>query len=246
MDLPAYFESLSDELETLQNRVRLLIHDAHWPTDGEWKESVLRSVLRRSAPQSVTVGRGFVVEHGWCSSQIDVLLYDNTLPILYKDGDLVFITPSSCRAIVEVKTSVTARQFHEAAGKLASNSERIRRAAIGLPLFVGLFAYECDGGTGGFLRRLQDVANGDALRVVDHAALGHSHFIKYWPNPPEGGIRRYDNWHLYRLDRMAPGYFVHNMLAESTRGKIARRENAWWPQQSKEIRLEERMALKGA
>jgi hypothetical protein len=74
MDLPAYFESISAELQAIQNRVRLLIHDAHWPTDGELKESVLRSVLRRSASQTVTVGRGFVVEHEWCSTQIDVLL----------------------------------------------------------------------------------------------------------------------------------------------------------------------------
>lgn len=243
MDLSAYFESLSDELATLKDRIRLLIQDAHWPTDGEWKESVLRSILRRSTPQSVTVGRGFVVEHDWCSSQIDVLLYDNTLPILYKDGDLVFVTPSACRAIVEVKTSVNARQFRDAAEKLALNAALIRGSAIGLPLFVGLFAYGAAGRSNRLLQTLREVANGNAQRVVNHAALGHSTFIKYWQHPPEGGTTNYAQWHLYRLARTAPGYFVHNILAESARGLAARHENAWWPQQGKEVRLEQRMAL---
>ena len=244
MDLPAYFESISDELETLQQRVRHLIHSAHWPTDGEWKESVLRSVLRRSAPQSLTVGRGFVVDHDWNSHQIDVLLYDNTLPILYKDGDLLFVTPSSCRAIVEVKTSVTRAQFQAAAEKLAADAAIIRRTANGLPLFVGLFAYNLMGGTEGLVDVLKEIAAGDDLRIVDHVVLGTSHFIKYWSRPPAGGDVGYDQWHLYQLPRMARGYFVHNMLAESTRGQRAHRENAWWPQPSKEVRLEQTVALR--
>jgi hypothetical protein len=157
----------------------------------------------------------------------------------------VFITPSSCRAIIEVKTSITPRQLREAAEKLARNAELIRRASV-MPLFVGLFSYELGRPNDGLLPALKEVANGDASRVVDHAALGPSQFVKYWTNPPEGGIRRYDRWHLYRLRHMAPGYFVHNVLAEACRGQTARRENAWWPQESKEVRLEQQLALRGA
>jgi hypothetical protein len=61
IDVPAYFESLSQELHAVKNRVRYLIGLSHLPTDGEWKESVFRSVLRRHLPASVEVGRGFVV-----------------------------------------------------------------------------------------------------------------------------------------------------------------------------------------
>ena len=123
MDLVQYFQSLTYECEVLKDRVRHLIDNAHWPTDGEWKESVLRSMIRRSAPESVTVGRGFVVHQEGCSSQIDVLIYDNSMPILYKDGDLVFITPSACRGIVEVKSNTTLPAFRKAAVKLADNAE---------------------------------------------------------------------------------------------------------------------------
>lgn len=243
MQTEEYFRSLSDECDTLKNRVRLLIDAAHWPTDGEWKESVLRSMVRRSAPQSVTVGRGFVVSQDRCSSQIDLLVYDNTLPVIYKDGDLVFITPSSCRAIVEVKTSVSLSEFGEAATKLGDNAEFVRRRALGHPLFVGIFSYGVP-----TIRRdhtlaaLQRAAAGNSSRLVDHACLGPSKFIKYWQHDPtatgRAATRTYNAWHLYNLERMAPGYFIHNLLVNVCRGVAAQREDTWFPRESKEVSLE--------
>ena len=61
MDTDKYFESLTDEILALKNRVRNFIHDSHWLTDGEWKESVLRSIIARSLPSSAKIGRGFIV-----------------------------------------------------------------------------------------------------------------------------------------------------------------------------------------
>jgi hypothetical protein len=51
MDIRAHFASLTQELEALRDRVRnLSVEDPHWPTDGEWKESVLRAVLKSYLP----------------------------------------------------------------------------------------------------------------------------------------------------------------------------------------------------
>jgi hypothetical protein len=61
MDELEYFRSITLELQALKNRVRHFIRDKHWLTDGEWKESVLRAVLRRHLPQSIGVGTGFVI-----------------------------------------------------------------------------------------------------------------------------------------------------------------------------------------
>lgn len=248
MQTEEYFRSLSDECDTLKNRVRLLIDAAHWPTDGEWKESVLRSMVRRSAPQSVTVGRGFVVGQEQCSSQIDLLVYDNTLPVLYKDGDLVFITPSSCRAIVEVKTSVSLSEFRAAATKLGDDAEFIRTKSLGHPLFVGIFSYSIPTmRSDRMLAALQRAAGGNSIRLVDHACLGSSTFIKYWQKDPaasgRAALRPYDVWHLYRLPRMAPGYFIHNLLVNVCRGVTAQREDTWFPRESKEVRLESTLPL---
>src|SRR4051812_43930803 len=59
-DLLKYQESLALELRASMDRVRHLIGEAHWLTDGEHKESVLRQVLRTRLPDSTAVGRGFV------------------------------------------------------------------------------------------------------------------------------------------------------------------------------------------
>lgn len=138
-----YFHLLSRELDALKDRARCLIQDRHWQTDGKWKESVLRSVLQRSIPRNMSIGRGFIVDSQRSSSQIDVLIYDSSYPILYKDGDLIFIRPSSCRAIIEVKTRVTRLEFSEALRTLGDNAELARgHGHSRQSLFAGLFAYE--------------------------------------------------------------------------------------------------------
>jgi hypothetical protein len=126
MDVQAHFLSIASELEALRDRVRNFIQDNHWQTDGEWKESVLRTVLRRHVPSTYNVGRGFVITEGGCSDQIDVLIYDNSKPVLYKDGDLAFVTADAVRAIIEVKPTATMAKYRDAVNHLAKNAELIR------------------------------------------------------------------------------------------------------------------------
>lgn len=130
MQTEEYFRSISTELDSLKNRVRHLIRNQHWQTDGEWKESVLRTLIPRSAPLNMTVGRGFIVDRDRSSTQIDILIYDNSYPVLYKDGDLVFISPSACRAVIEVKTSVTRTEFLTAVAKLGDVAELARGTGV--------------------------------------------------------------------------------------------------------------------
>src|ERR1700746_1972099 len=104
--MESYFESLSLELKGLKNRVRNFIEDKHWQTDGEWKESVLRSFLRRNLPSNVKVGRGFVITERGASKQLDIFIYDAASPVLFADADLVFVTPDAVIGVIEVKTSV--------------------------------------------------------------------------------------------------------------------------------------------
>lgn len=77
MDLFAHYRAIGCEFLALKNRVRNLIGGAHFLTDGEWEESVLRAFISRHVPAHVHVGRGFVVTGDSCSTQIDVLLYDS-------------------------------------------------------------------------------------------------------------------------------------------------------------------------
>ena len=106
MNVTDYYRSLASELHAVKNRVRNFIGSHHWPTDGEWKESVLRTVLRRHLPSNMKVGRGFVVRPERPSKQIDVLIYDASKPVLYQDGDLVIVTCDAVKGIIEVKSNI--------------------------------------------------------------------------------------------------------------------------------------------
>ena len=90
-DFQTYHKSLTEELYSVKDRIRNLVE--HWPTDGEWKESALRTVLRRHLPDQVLVGRGFVAARNYSSTQIDLLVLRPPKPTLFRDGDLVIVTP---------------------------------------------------------------------------------------------------------------------------------------------------------
>lgn len=242
MDIESYFKSLSDECIALKDRVRLLIAGQHWPTDGEWKESVLRNMIRRSAPESIAVGRGFVVGHDGCSSQIDILLYDNSHPVLYREGDLVFITPSSCQAIIEVKSKLNLSAYAQATLRLASDAEFIRVQKQS-DIFVGLFTYEIEGrNIDNAIEATQRTAGGNPDRVINHVALGPSKFIKFWENHPNDNVR-YKHWHLYELQNKSFGYFIHNLLIETCSDEMVKVETSWFPERSKEVDVRKKLGL---
>ena len=151
---PNYFKfhaSVTKELRSLRDRVRSLV--SHWPSDGEWKESVLRALLRRYLPDSIFIGRGFIVTENRCSTQLDILVLRPNSPKIFQDGDLVIVTPDAVKAIVEVKTRVNSdSEWREIIEKLAdvgdlckprfwvsSNSEQKSE----LP-WLGIFVYEGD------------------------------------------------------------------------------------------------------
>src|SRR5205809_700262 len=92
----ACLESWSDELISRAQRVRRLISDAHWLSDGLHKEELVRQFLHQYLPPSIRVSRGFVVpadSGSPVSREIDVLLTDsNGEPPWLNEGNLV-ITP---------------------------------------------------------------------------------------------------------------------------------------------------------
>jgi hypothetical protein len=195
VDISTYFESLTKELTALQNRVRNFIADAHWQTDGEWKESVLRYFLKRNLPNNVEVGRGFVVSPIGTSSQIDVLIYDAAMPVLFRDGDLVFVTPDAVRAVIEVKSKLTPRGLTSAAGKLAENIEKICYRSRNDKTFA-LFAFESKiRNPNVALAAVRNAAGTNIRRVIDLVCLGDSHLIHWWYLDPSNGRTPLKKWH---------------------------------------------------
>ncbi len=260
MDTEAYYRSLAAEIEALKNRVRNFIAKSHWQTDGEWKESVLRAIIQRHLPSDVGVGRGFVIKPSASSSQIDVLLYDTSKPLLYRDGDLVFVTVDAVRGIVEVKSRLSS--LPPVLSKLAKNAEFIQEGKDKLShdllnpspskeLFVGLFCYDwefAEERVNSILQALQKSARGKDVRVINHLSLGSSLFIHYQKFRPElqmvpGAHRR---WHSYYMENLAQGYFIFNAVASVARVSVSQNKAILFPPSGKKSREIGDMALLAA
>lgn len=233
---PEYYRSLSLELRGLKNRVRSFIRDRHWLTDGEWKESVLRSMLRRHLPRTVEVGRGFVVAPHGTSTQIDVLLHDTDKPILFRDGDLVFVTPDAVRGVIEVKTRINDRTELESALTRICDVSQLIRAQVGKEQFFGLFAYEDGPRAETVLDAIKAAVRDEALHEVHCVCLGERQLVRsVFLNVFERNEFGY-KWRAYDLDHEGPGYFLHNVIEGVSPQSVRENASVWFPPEGKEAR----------
>jgi hypothetical protein len=240
MNVGAHYDSLTRELEALKDRVRNFNNTRGWLADGEWKESVLRSLLRRYLPAGIEPLRGYVVTGSSSSKQIDVLLYDSRVPVLFRDGDLVFITPDAVRGIIEVKTRIDNRQqLARALAALAENASLVRSRCADRKIFIGLFVYDSkisgEVGASGTLEEMRKAASGQTNRIVDYVCLGCSLFSSYWWYKPNEGQNLYQRWHAYWLKNHAAGYFIVNLIETVAADSVVRNKDMWYPPEGREM-----------
>ncbi|KLN57516.1 DUF6602 domain-containing protein [Variovorax paradoxus] len=144
-NVSAYLASWGSELSARQNRVRNLIGNAHWLSDGNHKEAILRDFLARYLPQEAECSTGFIRGADWgqsCSPEIDILLFSRRIHVPYfSEGGICIVDPSSVLANIEVKSTF-------AVGALTEAIENIKRtrSLIGNRLVAnvwsGLFFYD--------------------------------------------------------------------------------------------------------
>lgn len=214
----AYYESLAQELHAMKSRARDLIGSVHWPSDGAWKESIFKSVLRRHLPPNIGMGSGFVVDSGWTSNQLDVIVYDNRHPVLFRDGDFVVVAPQSVKGIIEVKTTLRGQDLSGILEKLADNSGHIGGGGPDTK-FVGLFAFDVDPALthAKLLTSLAQAAAVHEHAITSHVCAGASIFAKYYAQDSnQGGASAC--WKSFDLASSAPGYFLAGVL----RGVVGR------------------------
>lgn len=174
-------ESITQELEVVKDRVRNLIGNAHWGEEGRYKEVVLMNVIRRFLPSNLSVGTGFIVKNDpgsngvSVSKQIDIIVYENRIPVLFQEGSFIITTHSNVRVIVEVKTSINNNLMKKTLRKSVINAKMMRN-----PIFNGIFAYEYNRRNS--LSTLKHIL--EELRengqFVNHLSLGPYIFAKYW------------------------------------------------------------------
>lgn len=231
MDIEGYYRSLHSELDGLRDRVRHLIGDAHWPTDGGWKESVLRSVLRRSLGSGVELGHGFFVTADRLSPQIDILAWRSDAPVLFRDGSLVILPAHAVRAVIEVKSTLTTQTFREGVTHLISACDALpaRNQVV-----VGLFAYETVfRSSRPILRYLRNHAS-HQNRLINLVCNGPNRFVRYWNTDPDHPKMAYEKWHSYDLPELAYGYFVSNVITHLTPSEFPTSGEPFYPRGGKE------------
>jgi hypothetical protein len=238
VDTKSYFESINAELTALKDRIRFFIDDKHWVTDGEWKENVLRSLLKRHLPFTIGVGRGFVVAPNRVSTQIDILLYDKTKPILFQNDDLVIVTPDVAIGAIEVKTKVRGADAIKIFTKLADNIDIINSVKSQSLKFFGLFSYEDQTkkiNVDKILSSIRQAVRGSENRIINCVSMGESHFIRFWKISPNDRKTKLMKWYSYKLDVKAQAYFIHNVIEHLSLDWSDVNDRIWYPVEGKEI-----------
>ena len=221
-----FHKSIATELNSVKNRVRNLIGNAHWGEEGRYKEAVLRSIIRRFLPANYSLGTGFVLKKRGASKiskQIDIIVYDNTYPILFREGDFIITTPENVKGIIEVKTRLNLSTLHDIILKASNNGKLLRHNT-----FNGIFFFE--GRTNGrynICDRFRHVLE-ERGGIVNHICIGKNVFCKYWHHSPlEDSNQRF--YRFYRMENLAVSYFISNLIISVCNMQMIERSWFYFP-----------------
>ena len=227
-NLPAFQKSIGNELLTIRNRVRNLIGSAHRGEEGRYKESVLKKMIREYLPHNLSIGSWFIVSknggQSHISKQIDILIYDNSYPVVFRDGDFVIITQDMVKAIIEVKSKIYSSKRNYCLKHVTNKFKRLNKfkdlhknIKKGM-VFSWIFAYEKEMNEDRL--KNQSKYNWIQLKYVNHISLWNDIFFKARKESNENvnphrnsGI----NWshpffNIYKIEGYNIGYFLSNLL----------------------------------
>jgi hypothetical protein len=208
-DFIPYLETITAELQGIKDRVRRLVR--HWPSDGHFKEAIFRKILRRHLPESVVIGTGFVVNAFDPSGEIDILVVDRKMPILFREDELLIVTPEAVKAVIEVKSSLEGpAKIQEAVDQLAKRMAIIQRH--GKKAWGGLFVYEGDRDRHeAILEALLSTYNRCHI-AIDFVAFGEDTVVKFYPKSGHPGAQEPNNsWHSFHVPVVAPAEFIASL-----------------------------------
>lgn len=168
-------------------------------------------------PSNISIGTGYIITPEQVSSQIDIILWDNSFPIAFKDGDFVIVPPICVRGIIEVKTNLSSSNIAVSFEKASVNGKFLVQDT-----FNGIFAYESG------LVTVQSIPN--SLRSVleyspgnvNHLSLGENVFIKFWDNKhvfSSESIPVVNEYSVYKIPGLSFPYFLSNLISDISKGK---------------------------
>ncbi|SIT94655.1 DUF6602 domain-containing protein [Pontibacter indicus] len=234
-----FHKSTAAELLALTNRVRNLVR--HWGEDGRYKEAVLKSVIQRFLPEKYRISTGFVVKQTnqrgthESSNQIDLLIYDTSYPVLFREGDFVIVTPDAVEAIIEVKANITNQGLLGVINKANEVGEFIYngRSPNSKPIFNGIFSYAANVRQVSTLREAIETSShaenftGERCKyMVSQISFNKDYFYKFWQHE-----QLLDNpaHYIYELHDLSFSFFISNLTDFLSGTSVFDNNHLWYP-----------------
>ena len=110
-----YWRHVGDAFLAESEAAADLLRGLHRPTEGGFREALLRRFLRQQLPDRFAVSTGFVRWWDQPSRQLDVLVWDRMshAPLL-EEGELAIVEPEAAVAVAEVKTTLSHKELASA------------------------------------------------------------------------------------------------------------------------------------
>lgn len=241
MDTIEFHKSTVKELLAVQDRVRNLI--SHWGEDGRYKEAVLKTIIQRFLPEKYKIATGFVVrqtrERGnhESSTQIDLLIYDTSYPVLFRESDFVIVTPDAVQGIIEVKANARNQGIEGIINKSNEVGKFIfeGRTDKTKPIFNGIFSYNGYDNMHDTNQVVTAIANSwNTLNgtqhkdkfAVNHIAINQHWFYKFWHHEFDQQLPPH---YLYEIRELSFSFFISNLTDAVSGSSVIQNSNLWFP-----------------
>lgn len=224
-DMDEFYESIGKEIYAKKNRVRNIIGDSHWGEEGKYKEILLKKIIQHYLPQDLSIGTGFIAtktnESISTTSQIDLILYQNSYPPLFREEDFVILHPEPVCAIIEVKTNIrnSKKDLEEILEKASRNAIEVlqnkKEPYSPVHFFNGIFSYDTEMNHKAVLEAYKNhwdvILNDpeiDTLRnimvhgAVNHMCLNQDIYLK----------TVYHGFGAFQTKQQAPAYFISKLF----------------------------------
>jgi hypothetical protein len=232
-DFTKFYEYINKELIAIKDRIRGLIGDANWSVDGLYKEAILKNVISRFLPKKYSIGTGFAInKNKEITTEIDLIMYDNSFPVLFSEGDFVIVLADSVKAIIEVKSSIRdTPDLKEIIKKCEENGKKIGiNFAQNQKIFNGIFSYECNLQFNTLKESLKGFFNYtecSIFRKVSNLSLGNNIFLHVWWSHYPFELKGYE------LNDLSFAYFISNLLTSLDPFLIMENESLFFPFKNK-------------
>ena len=141
-------------------------------------------------------------------------MVDANKPTLFKDGDLLIVTPDAVLGVIEVKTQLrSANEFGDALTKLSKVEEMCRDITGKDSVWCGLFVFQGETDLQESILRAVGASYKTTKRIINCISCGRSVFIRHWSRGADvNSEERGPVWHSYELPEVAPSYFLGNLV----------------------------------